>query len=170
VAHRRLSQAIEAVPERYRGRIQQVLDSFVGGMSSTSSRYFVLQLIAYSVAEWVIISAGIYALLRCYPPTSHFSLVDALVFTGFVAFGSAIQIPGIGGGLQVIAVLVLTELFALKLEAATAMAFFLWFVTWLAVTPFGLVLAGAEGMNWRSLRQIQSRAEQLQRSEIKAVE
>jgi uncharacterized protein (TIRG00374 family) len=169
-AQRRLSQALEAVPERYRVRIEQVLHSFAGGMASTSNRYFVMQLVAYSVAEWAVIVGGIYFLLRAYPPTAHFSLMDTLVFAGCVSFGNAVQIPGIGGGLQVVAVIVLTELFGLQLEAATGMAIMLWLVSWVLIAPFGFVLAGAEGMNWRSFRQMQSRAEELQKSEEKAVE
>ena len=50
------------------------------------------------------------------------SLVDVLIFMGFVSFGSAVQIPGIGGGMQVVAVLVLTELFGVRLELATSFA------------------------------------------------
>ena len=43
---------------------------------------------------------------------------------GFVSFGSIVQIPGIGGGMQVVSVLVLTELFGVRLELATAFALF----------------------------------------------
>ena len=41
---------------------------------------------------------------------------------GFVSFGSIVQIPGVGGGMQVVSVLVLTELFGIRLELATAFA------------------------------------------------
>jgi uncharacterized membrane protein YbhN (UPF0104 family) len=84
----------------------------------------------------------------------HFSLVDVLIFMGFVSFGSIVQIPGIGGGVQVVAVVVLTELFGLRLELATSFAFLVWAITFVAIVPFGLLLALREGLNWRSLRQI----------------
>jgi glycosyltransferase 2 family protein len=48
--------------------------------------------------------------------------VDVLIFVGLVSFGAAVQIPGIGGGLQVVAVVVLTELFRVRLEPATSFA------------------------------------------------
>ena len=41
---------------------------------------------------------------------------------GFVSFGGVVQIPGVGGGTQVVAVLVLTELFGVRLELATSFA------------------------------------------------
>ena len=77
-----------------------------------------------------------------------------MIFTGFVAFGSAVQLPGIGGGMQVAAVLVLTEIFALSLENATACALLVWAVTWLTVVPFGVLLAFREGLHWSSLRDV----------------
>ena len=39
-----------------------------------------------------------------------------------LAFGSLVQLPGIGGGPQVVAAVVLHELFAVPLEAATSIA------------------------------------------------
>jgi len=73
---------------------------------------------------------------------------------GFVCFGAIVQIPGIGGGMQVVAVLVLTELFDVRLEVATAFAMFIWLLTFVAVVPFGLILALKEGLDWQSLRRI----------------
>ena len=63
---------------------------------------------------------------------------------GFVSFGSVVQIPGIGGGMQVVAVLVLTELFGVRLELATSFADPDWILTFVAIVPVGL-LRGAEG-------------------------
>jgi hypothetical protein len=65
-----------------------------------------------------------------------------------------VQIPGVGGGAQVVAVLVLTELFGVRLERATAFAFFIWIITFVAVVPAGLYLAVLEGLDWRSLRRM----------------
>ena len=58
---------------------------------------------------------------------------------GFVSFGSIVQIPGVGGGMQVVAVLVLTELFGVRLELAIAFALFLWIITFVAIVPAGPV-------------------------------
>jgi ABC-type sulfate transport system permease component len=73
---------------------------------------------------------------------------------GFVSFGAVVQIPGIGGGTQVVSVLVLTELFATKLEVATSFSLFIWLITFVVIIPVGLLMALHEGLNWRGLRQI----------------
>jgi uncharacterized membrane protein YbhN (UPF0104 family) len=80
--------------------------------------------------------------------------VDVLILTGFVSFGAVVQIPGVGGGIQVAAVLVLTELFRVRLELATAFAILIWILTFVAIVPFGLLLALKEGLDWRSLKRI----------------
>jgi hypothetical protein len=82
------------------------------------------------------------------------NLADVLVFVGFVSFGSTIQIPGVGGGVQVVAVLVLTEFFSVRLEPATFYALVLWIITFVVVVPVGLGVALKEGLTWRGLRQI----------------
>jgi hypothetical protein len=60
----------------------------------------------------------------------------------------------VGGGTQVVAILVLTELYGVRVELATTFALLLWIFTFVAIVPVGLVLALKEGLDWHSLRQI----------------
>ena len=125
-------------------------------MESTRSDAALLVVFLYSVVEWVLICAVLLvpgAGIRA--AWSNLSLVDVLILMGFVSFGSIVQIPGVGGGMQVVSVLVLTELFGVRLELATAFALFLWVLTFVAIVPVGLLLVGLkEGLNWHSLRRI----------------
>jgi steroid 5-alpha reductase family enzyme len=73
------------------------------------------------------------------------TFVDVWILMGFVSFGGVVQIPGIGGGTQVAAALVLTELFGARLEVAASFAVFLFIITFVAVVPIGLGLALKEG-------------------------
>jgi ABC-type sulfate transport system permease component len=73
---------------------------------------------------------------------------------GFLAFGSIVQLHGIGGGVQVVSVLVLTEIYHLPIEAASAVAVFIWLITFVVVVPVGFVCAFHEGLNWSKLRQL----------------
>jgi hypothetical protein len=145
-------RAAGLLPIRFRRPFQSIVDSFLGAMSFAGSPRVVLELILFSVAEWIVILAGIYCVLRACPPTAALSVIDTIVFAGFVAFGSAVQVPGIGGGMQVAAVVVLTELFGRSLEASTGVALLLWAVSWLTVVPFGILLAFHEGLRWGNLR------------------
>ena len=79
---------------------------------------------------------------------------DVVIALGFIAFGSALQIPGVGGGMQIAAALVLTQFFGLTLEVASGISLVLWLINFVSIVPVGLVLAFHEGIKWRSLRHI----------------
>jgi uncharacterized membrane protein YbhN (UPF0104 family) len=108
----------------------------------------------YTLLEWAIIVGSLFAFFRAFPVTAAFSLTDVMIFVGFVAFGSIVQIPGIGGGVQVVAIVVLTQIFGMSLEAATGIALLNWILSFVIVVPFGLVLGFHEGLNWRKLRHL----------------
>ncbi len=87
------------------------MTAFVQGVESTRSDGALLLIFA-------VLRAGVgpdrgcfWCLAQAYVGTINLTLVDVLIFMGFVSFGAIVQIPGIGGGIQVVAVLVLTELF-----------------------------------------------------------
>ena len=152
----RLLDALRFVPARHHARVERLVTAFVQGVESTRSSVAVVQLIAYTVLEWVIIAGCLYAIVRAY---GHlllaFGVVDVMILLGFIAFGAVIQIPGIGGGVQVVSVLVLTELFHVPLEAATSVAMVSWFITFVAVVPVGVLLGLREGLNWSKLKSLE---------------
>jgi glycosyltransferase 2 family protein len=135
--------------------VDQLVTAFVQGLESTKSHTFVLLLVAYTLLEWAIIAGCYICLFRAFPQTAHFAFIDVLVFLGFVALGSSLQIPGIGGGMQVVSVLVLTELYGLGLEAATGVTLLVWMVTWVVIVPVGLILSFTEGFQWSKLRRVE---------------
>ena len=150
---RRLVAGLRFLPETRFLKLEKLVNAFVQGVESMRSDGALLLVLIYSVLEWALIAACFECMARSFFGAS-LSFVDVLVLLGFVSFGSVIQIPGIGGGMQVVLIVVLTELFAVKLEVATAFAMMVWIVTFVAVVPAGLGLALKEGLNWHSLRQI----------------
>jgi uncharacterized protein (TIRG00374 family) len=152
-ARRWLTNGLRFLPQAQFSRMEKLVETFVQGVESTRSDRALLLLLLYSVVEWTLVVLCYWCLAGAYPGIS-LTYVDVMILTGFVTFGSVVQVPGIGGGLQVVAVLVLTELFGVKLELATAFAFLVWIITFVAITPVGLTMAFHEGLNWRRLRQI----------------
>lgn len=151
----RLLDALRFLPERRFSGAERLVDAFVQGVESTRSPRALALLTGYTVLEWILIAASIMAVVRAYGAVLPFGTVDVFIFMGFLAFGAVIQIPGIGGGVQVVSVLVLTELFRIPLEAATSVAMVLWVITFVVVVPIGLALALAEGLNWSKLKQLE---------------
>jgi len=151
---RYLTHAIRFWPERHFARAERLLAACVHGVESTRSDGALLAIFLYSVLEWMLIAVSYWCLARSFAAVLHFSFVDVLIFVGFISFGAAVQIPGIGGGLQVVAVVVLTELFRVRLEPATSFAMMLWILSFVVVVPFGLLIMVKEGLDWRSLHRM----------------
>ena len=159
VSRRWFTAATSFLPAKIANKLQTLFNSLLDGMRSTGNASSLGELFFYTAVEWIVIVAAIYFALISYPPTSEFTVTKTLVFAGFVAFGSAVQLPGVGGGFQVAAILVFTELFGLTLEAATAGTLLVWALTWLTVVPLGLVAAFTEGVQWRTLRHVETPVE-----------
>ncbi|HTQ53207.1 MAG TPA: lysylphosphatidylglycerol synthase transmembrane domain-containing protein [Bryobacteraceae bacterium] len=149
---RRLLDALAFLPDRHFKRADRLVTAFVQGAESTKSHRSVLLLVGYTVFEWATITLTVYCVMRAFGHALHFGWLDILIFLGFLAFGAVVQIPGVGGGMQVISILVLTQIFRIPLEISTSVAIILWVVSFVVVVPIGLVFALREGIQWRSLR------------------
>jgi len=150
-AETRLRQAAGAVPASFQKRVQSMISSFIQGIRSTSSPAAVAQVIGYSILEWILIIGCYYCLFLAIPQTAALSLLDVSIFVGFVAFGSVVQIPGVGGGPQIVSVVILTQLFRVSMEVASGVALLLWVVSFVIIVPFGLLLAVHEGIRFSRL-------------------
>jgi uncharacterized protein (TIRG00374 family) len=159
----RLLRALHRLPERHVTKVERLINAVFLGVESMRSDAALFLVFVYSVAEWVLICACYWCLAKAFTGIVNLSLVDVLILTGFVSFGSIVQIPGVGGGTQVVTVLVLTELFGVRLELASAFALLLWILTFVAIVPVGLLVGLKEGLNWHSLRHL---GEEVSSSEV----
>ncbi len=151
----RLLEALSFLPQPMLQRIESFFQAFGEGMQSTRSPYFTAQLVAYTVVEWAVIAGSFYCVFRAFPATAGLGITDIVIILGFVCLGSVLQIPGVGGGMQIVTVLVLTEFYGVALEAASGVALALWIVSFVVIVPIGLALAFHEGIKWRNLKHIE---------------
>ncbi len=159
VMRRRLVDALGFLPPRQHERAARLVGAFMDGTAATKTQGSAVRLFVYTVFEWALIVLCFVCIFKSCRQTATFALQDVVIFIGFVAFGSVLQIPGIGGGMQLVGVVVLTELYAIPLEVATSMAIVVWVVTFVALVPIGLAFAFHEGINWRKFRDLECRAE-----------
>jgi glycosyltransferase 2 family protein len=155
VMQRRLLDALKFLPQRHQSRAAETVSAFMDGTAATKTQASVLKLSLYSALEWALIVLCFACIFRSCPETSAFTLQDVLIFVGFVAFGSILQIPGVGGGVQLVSLVVLTQLYRTSLEVATSLAIMIWFITFVGIVPLGLLCAFQEGFNWRRIREIE---------------
>ena len=148
----RICLALGFLREHHQARAAKIVGAVMDGLRSTRSVRSILLLFAYTALEWAIIFLCFVAVFRAFPETAALSAASTLAYIGFVSFGSIVQIPGIGGGIQLVSVLVLTELFHLGLEAATTVALATWLITLVGIVPLGVLLSFHEGLSWKRLR------------------
>lgn len=153
--HSFVMKALRFLSGHHLGRVEQVITGFLDGVRATRSQSATLQLIIYTLAEWMLIAACYACVLHAFGVAAQLRWVDILIFMGFVSFGSLVQLPGVGGGAQVTAVLVLTEIFGFPIELATSLALLTWVITFAAIVPAGLLLALRDGLSWSRLREAQ---------------
>jgi hypothetical protein len=151
-AQQRVLSALIFLPPQHYARAERMLEAFSQGVGCTRDPRSLTLLLGYTGLEWAIIVASCNALLRGFPVTRELGAMDALVLLGFISLGSVVQIPGLGGGMQVATVVALTRIYRVPFEAASGVAVLFWMVSSLAIVPFGLACAFHEGLNWSKLK------------------
>jgi glycosyltransferase 2 family protein len=151
-AQNRVLSALTFLPEERQRRVADMLEAFSLGVGCTREARSLSLLLGYTLLEWLVIVGSSFALFRGFQATRGFGPVDVLVMLAFMTLGSLVQVPGLGGGVQVASIVALTRIYGVPLEAATGIAILLWMVGSLAIVPFGLACAFHEGLNWSKLK------------------
>jgi glycosyltransferase 2 family protein len=151
-ARQRVLGALTFLPAERFARAEQTLDAFAQGIDCTRDPRSSLLLLGYTALEWAIIVGSCSALLHGFPMTRQLGAMDVLVLLGFISLGSVVQVPGVGGGMQVATMLALTRIYGIPLEAASGVAVLFWMVSSIAIVPFGFACAFHEGLNWSKLK------------------
>ena len=109
----------------------------------------------YSTAHWFLV-------LLVYLWVSHafggelgtINLGDAMLVLAFTLAGSAVQLPGVGGGAQVATFLAYTAILGIEKEPAMAAAIVLWLISFAACSLAGVPLLFHEGFSLGKLREM----------------
>jgi hypothetical protein len=139
----------------WKAKVAGILLGFVRGMQALRSWGQLALAVLYSTAHWVLV-------LLVYLWVSHsfggklgaISLGDAMLVMAFTLVGSAVQLPGVGGGSQVACFLAYTAIFGVESEPAAAAAIVMWLITFAACSLAGVPQLIHEGMSLGELRHL----------------
>jgi len=139
----------------WRASVAGMLMGFVRGVQTIRSGKDLALSIAYSGAHWFLV-------LLVYLWVSHsfggafsrISLGDAMLVMAFTLVGSAVQLPGVGGGSQVASFLAYTAIFGVESEPAAAASIVLWLITFAGCSLVGVPLLIHEGFSLGKLREM----------------
>ncbi len=124
--------------------------AFGEGLHTIRDAASLFQIAGLSLLIWMVIAAAYFEVMRAYP-LHGVTVGRALVLMGSAMVGSILQLPAVGGGTQLATIGVLHFILGANPEVATSCGIMLWLVTFMAVSPAGLILARREHI---SLRQV----------------
>lgn len=139
-----------------RQAVAHFLEVFGHGLHCLRDAGSMVLCLVLTLIQWLFIAGSYHAVLASSPSGPDLTFTQTLIFMGTVMAGSIVQIPGIGGGMQIATVLALTEIFGATVEVASGMALVIWVLTFLAVVPPALALLAWNGLSWGKLRQLES--------------
>jgi hypothetical protein len=143
----------------WRQRIAGLIGGFSQGLQAIRTINDFLFAAAISAVHWMLIAGVYFVVARSFGGRlAELSLVDALLVLVFTMAGSAIQLPGVGGGSQVASFLAYTVILGVDKEPAAAASIMLWLVTFAGPMVLGLPLLIREGWSMGDLRRM-ARAE-----------
>lgn len=115
-----------------------------------------------SLLTWGSIALTYLILCRAFPaPLQSLPASYVILLLGFSVMGGLVQLPGIGGGAQVLTITAMTVLFRVPKELATSAGLLLWFITSMSVLLPGLLFARGEQLSLRGIARQSTAADTL---------
>jgi uncharacterized protein (TIRG00374 family) len=139
----------------WKSGIARVVLGFARGVQTIRTWSELALAVLYSALHW-------FGVLVIYVWVSHsfggrlatIGLGDALLVLAFTMVGSAVQLPGVGGGSQLACFLAYTTIFGVEKEPAAAAAIVVWLITFAGSSLAGIPLLIHEGMSLGELRRL----------------
>lgn len=143
------------LPTRWHGDVDRTLGSFGDGLKFLRRPRELAVSIFYSFGLWFVICLAYWLICQSLGGQMARLPATAVVILVFFAMaGSAVQVPGVGGGFQAATFIALTALYRVEVEMAASAAILLWVITFCVVLLIGIPLLIHEGWSLGQLRQI----------------
>lgn len=139
----------------WRGRITTLAGGFSEGLQAIRSAGDLFAAISYTAIHWAVVALVYFWVIRSFGRSGgDLEFRGAMLVLAFTMVGSVVQLPTVGGGMQLSTFLVLSVIFGVEKEPAAAIAIMIWIITFAAVTIVGLPLLIREGWSMGTLRRL----------------
>jgi len=153
----------------WRGKVVLLMEGFIEGLQGIRTWSDLGVLSFYTAVHWLLVALVYLWVAHAFPGhLADLSFGGATLVLALTAVGSALQLPGVGGGAQVATFLVLTLIFGVEKEPAATASVVLWLVTFASCSLAGLPLLFHEGWSMGELRRMAAREEQAGDAELLA--
>jgi uncharacterized protein (TIRG00374 family) len=140
------------LPAKIAHSIDDILDSFIQGLSILHDPKILWKISYYSIGFWVLICAGFWAGVRAYSP--NFAFFGTFLIMTLLALGVAVPTPGGIGSYHLACQLGLTRFFNVPEAQASAIALVSHALAFIPMTILGLIFLWQEGLSTRKIQKI----------------
>src|SRR5215470_12132546 len=139
----------------WRAGVARTLLGFSRGVQTVRTWGDLTAAVVLSAIHWLLVVVCYYLIIKGFSGRlSTLTFSDAILVLVFTLVGSAVQLPGVGGGSQALSIVAFTRLYGVGQESAVAAAMVLWLVTFAACSLAGVPLLLKEGLSLGELRRL----------------
>jgi glycosyltransferase 2 family protein len=144
----------------WRGKVARILLGFSRGVQTIRTWGDVVSAAALSLIHWFLVVFCYFVVIKAFSGRlSTLTFSDAILVLVFTMVGSAVQLPGVGGGSQALSIVAFTRLYGVGQESAVAAAMVLWLITFAGCSLVGVPLLLKEGLSLGELRRLRQQEE-----------
>jgi glycosyltransferase 2 family protein len=149
------SRLLGFLSERRRHHAERFLVAFADGLKVIQNWRDLLASILSTTLLWIVNASFFWLILRSmHGAVGELSWLAASLVLVSSVMGMIVQLPGIGGGFQVVAIQVMAGYMGVPLEQAAGASILLWVMLTVPCLALGLVLLVHEGLSFRKLEGI----------------
>jgi glycosyltransferase 2 family protein len=139
----------------WRASVARILLGFSRGVQTVKTWGDVFAAVLLSMVHWAMVVLCYYLVQKSFGGRlGTLTYTDAMVILVFTLVGSAVQLPGVGGGAQALSIVAFTKLYGVGQETAVAAAMVLWLVTFASCCLAGVPILFREGFSLGELKRM----------------
>jgi glycosyltransferase 2 family protein len=161
VLERRMESWIAA--HGWRARVARILLGFSRGVQTIRTWGDLFAAVFLSLFHWGLVAVCYFLVIKSFGGRlGMLTFSDAMLVLVFTIVGSAVQLPGVGGGSQALCIVAFTRLYGVAQEPAVAASMLLWIITFAACSLAGVPLLFREGLSLGELRRMRQQEQKLE--------
>jgi len=141
----------------WKASLARILLGFSRGVQTIRSWGDLGAAIVLSFFHWGLVVLTYYLIIHAFGGRlGTLSFADSMLVLVFTMVGSAVQLPGVGGGAQALCIIAFTRLYGVEQETAVAAALVIWLITFASCCVAGVPILFREGWSLGELRKMRS--------------
>lgn len=139
----------------WREKVAVLLEGFSEGLQGIRTWSDLGMLLFYTAIHWILVVYVYLWVAHAFGgPLAQLTFAGAILVLAFTMVGSAVQLPGVGGGAQLATFLVMTLIFGIQDEPAATFSIVVWLIGFAGCCLVGLPLLFREGWSMGELRRM----------------